>query len=298
MNQFGEVKAGPGSARDNIIPSNITKISKDEDKQILKARRFAMEVSLKFAMRKQAEKKQKKQAQQMQRQRAVAIMCKIYVGSIYYEIGEATIKQSFETFGPVRSIDMSYDLGTQRHKGFCFLEFETPEAAFMSLEHMQSVTIGGRAVKVGRLSNIGQAQHFIQQFATEASKYNRVYISNIHSNIQDDDIRAVFESFGKVLSCQLVRNPDTGVHKHYGFVEYEQPQSMKEAITAMNGFDLGGQLIRVGPCVVPPSMHNLTTIRKGINFIMYLSLTTSFIQRRQKYNANFVHFFQQSEWGS
>ena len=59
--------------------------------------------------------------------------------------------------------------------GFCFLEFETPEAAFMSLEHMQSVTIGGRAVKVGRLSNIGQAQHFIQQFALEASKYNRVY---------------------------------------------------------------------------------------------------------------------------
>jgi RNA recognition motif-containing protein len=82
--------------------------------------------------------------------------------------------------------------------GFCFLEFETPEAAFMSLEHMQSVTIGGRAVKVGRLSNIGQAQHFIQQFALEASKYNRVYISNIHSNISDDDIRAVFESFGKV----------------------------------------------------------------------------------------------------
>jgi len=192
-------------------------------------------------------------------------MCKIYVGSIYYEIGEATIKQAFETFGPVRSIDMSYDQGTQRHKGFCFLEFETPEAAFMSLEHMQSVTIGGRAVKVGRLSNIGQAQHFIQQFAQEASKYNRVYISNIHSNISDEDIRAVFESFGRVLSCQLVRNPDTGVHKHYGFVEYEQPQSMKEAITAMNGFDLGGQLIRVGPCVVPPSMHNLTTASSAAN---------------------------------
>lgn len=28
----------------------------------------------------------------------------------------------------------------------------------------------------------------------------------------------------------------------------------------MNGFDLGGQLIRVGPCVVPPSMHNLATV--------------------------------------
>ena len=40
----------------------------DEEKQLLRARRFAMEVSLKFAMRKQAEKKQKKQAQQLQRQ--------------------------------------------------------------------------------------------------------------------------------------------------------------------------------------------------------------------------------------
>ena len=98
-------------------------------------------------------------------------------------------------------------------------------------------------------------------------------------------------NFSMGLSCQLVRNPDTGVHKHYGFVEYEQPQSMKEAITAMNGFDLGGQLIRVGPCVVPPSMHNLTTIRKGINFIMYLSLTTSFNQRRQKYSSQILYTF-------
>lgn len=35
---------------------------------------------------------------------------------------------------------------------------------------------------------------------------------------------------------------------------------MKEAIQAMNGFDLGGQLIRVGPCVVPPSMHQVNTV--------------------------------------
>jgi len=38
---------------------------------------------------------------------------------------------------------------------------------------------------------------------------------------------------------------------------------MKEAISAMNGFDLGGQCIRVGPCVVPPSMHNIPTVAPG-----------------------------------
>lgn len=52
-----------------------------------------------------------------------------------------------------------------------------------------------------------------------------------------------------IFSCQLVRNPETGEHKRYGFVEYKLPKSMKEAIASMNNFDLGGQLIRVGPCV-------------------------------------------------
>ena len=60
-----------------------------------------------------------------------------------------------------------------------------------------------------------------------------------------------------------MKNVDTGRHKHYGFVEYDNAQSMKEAISAMNGFDLGGQCIRVGPCVVPPSMHNIPTVAPG-----------------------------------
>jgi len=59
MNQFGEVIAGPGAARDNIMPHSNSKINKDEHRQVLRARRYAMECSLKFAMRKQQEKKQK-----------------------------------------------------------------------------------------------------------------------------------------------------------------------------------------------------------------------------------------------
>lgn len=59
MNQFGDVVAGPGAARDNIMPMSIANINKDEHRQILRARRYAMECSLKFAMRKQQEKKTK-----------------------------------------------------------------------------------------------------------------------------------------------------------------------------------------------------------------------------------------------
>lgn len=58
-----------------------------------------------------------------QRQRALAIMCRVYVGSIYYELGEDTIRQAFAPFGPIKSIDMSWDSVTMKHK-VCFYSLE------------------------------------------------------------------------------------------------------------------------------------------------------------------------------
>lgn len=61
-----------------------------------------------------------------QRQRALAIMCRVYVGSIYYELGEDTIRQAFAPFGPIKSIDMSWDSVTMKHKvGLVGVDVET-----------------------------------------------------------------------------------------------------------------------------------------------------------------------------
>lgn len=61
-----------------------------------------------------------------QRQRALAIMCRVYVGSIYYELGEDTIRQAFAPFGPIKSIDMSWDSVTMKHKVRFSLPRPTP----------------------------------------------------------------------------------------------------------------------------------------------------------------------------
>ncbi|XP_057190174.1 poly(U)-binding-splicing factor PUF60-B isoform X2 [Triplophysa rosa] len=258
-------------------------LTPEQQEALQKAKKYAMEQSIKSVLVKQTIAHQQQQLTNLQmaavtmgfgdplsslqsvaaqRQRALAIMCRVYVGSIYYELGEDTIRQAFAPFGPIKSIDMSWDSVTMKHKGFAFVEYEVPEAAQLALEQMNSVMLGGRNIKVGRPSNIGQAQPIIDQLAEEARAFNRIYVASIHPDLSDDDIKSVFEAFGKIKSCMLAREPTTGKHKGFGFIEYDKPQSSLDAVSSMNLFDLGGQYLRVGKAVTPP-MPLLTPTTPG-----------------------------------
>jgi len=128
-----------------------------------------------------------------------------------------------------------------------------PEAAHLATEQMQSATLAGRTIKVGRPSNIGQAQPIIEQLAKEAQRYNRVYVASIHPELEESDLRSVFEAFGKIVNCQMDRDTLMRRHRGYAFIEFENSQAATDAITSMNMFDLGGQFLRVGKAITPPN---------------------------------------------
>ncbi|XP_051909813.1 poly(U)-binding-splicing factor PUF60-like isoform X5 [Hippocampus zosterae] len=241
-------------------------LTPEQQEALQRAKKYAMEQSIKSVLVKQTIAHQQQQLTNLQvaaqRQRALAIMCRVYVGSIYYELGEDTIRQAFAPFGPIKSIDMSWDSVTMKHKGFAFVEYDVPEAAQLALEQMNSVMLGGRNIKVGRPSNIGQAQPIIDQLAEEARAFNRIYVASVHPDLSDDDIKSVFEAFGRIKSCTLARDPTSGRHRGFGFIEYEKPQSAVDAVSSMNLFDLGGQYLRVGKAVTPP-MPMLTPTTPG-----------------------------------
>ncbi|CAI5672859.1 unnamed protein product [Oreochromis niloticus] len=126
-------------------------LTPEQQEALQRAKKYAMEQSIKSVLVKQTIAHQQQQLTNLQvaaqRQRALAIMCRVYVGSIYYELGEDTIRQAFAPFGPIKSIDMSWDSVTMKHKGFAFVEYDVPEAAQLALEQMNSVMLGGRNIK-------------------------------------------------------------------------------------------------------------------------------------------------------
>ena len=68
-------------------------------------------------------------------------------------------------------------------------------------------------LQVGRPSNMPQAQPVVDQIMEESKGYPRIYIASIHSDLSAEDIKSVFEAFGKIKSCMLPTESVGGKHK-------------------------------------------------------------------------------------
>jgi len=52
----------------------------------------------------------------------------------------------------------------------------------------------------------------------------------LHEDVDEKMLRDVFSSFGIVLSTKIMRDPETGQSKRYGFVSYDNFESSDAAL--------------------------------------------------------------------
>jgi RNA recognition motif-containing protein len=72
----------------------------------------------------------------------------IYVGNISRESSENEIKQAFEEYGEVTSINLIKDKFTGVSKGFGFVEMPNKEQADEAIKNLDGQRINGRALNV------------------------------------------------------------------------------------------------------------------------------------------------------
>ena len=71
-----------------------------------------------------------------------------------------------------------------------------------------------------------------------------VYVGNLPYATTDDELKALFEPFGTVLSAKIKTDRDTGRPLGYGFVQMEDADAAK-AIQALDGKEHAGRNLRV-----------------------------------------------------
>ncbi|XP_008793335.1 MKI67 FHA domain-interacting nucleolar phosphoprotein-like [Phoenix dactylifera] len=104
-----------------------------------------------------------------------------------------------------------------------------------------------------------------------------LYLGHIPHGFYEEQMQGFFQQFGKIKRLRIARNRKTGKSKHYGFLEFENPEVAKVVADEINNyllFEHNLQLSLIPPDRVHPKLW------KGVNRI-FKPLDWKAIARKQ-----------------
>ena len=85
----------------------------------------------------------------------------------------------------------------------------------------------------------------------------KLLIRNLARTTTEEELRALFQVYGKVQSCSLVLDKKSGRSKGFGFVVMPSPGESKAAMKNLNGKEVDGNTIRVKKAQPKPELDQL-----------------------------------------
>ena len=73
----------------------------------------------------------------------------------------------------------------------------------------------------------------------------KLIIRNLARSTTEEEVKALFQEYGTVQSCDLVSDKATGGSKGFAFVEMPKPGEAKVAVKSLNGMTVASNKIRV-----------------------------------------------------
>jgi len=82
-------------------------------------------------------------------------------------------------------------------------------------------------------------------FAEVAPPENVLFVCKLNPVTQDEDLELIFSRFGKILSCEVIRDKRTGDSLQYAFIEYTNQKDCEQAYFKMDGVLIDDHRIHV-----------------------------------------------------
>ncbi|MBA7491690.1 hypothetical protein ES702_02238 [subsurface metagenome] len=73
----------------------------------------------------------------------------------------------------------------------------------------------------------------------------KLFVGGLAFSITSSQLKDIFSKIGKVISCDVIKDRDTGQSKGFGFVEMENDKEADEAIEKLNDTELEGRKVVV-----------------------------------------------------
>ncbi|XP_063310930.1 probable RNA-binding protein 23 isoform X2 [Pelobates fuscus] len=161
-------------------------------------------------------------------------------------IRQRDLEDFFSAVGKVRDVRIISDRNSRRSKGIAYVEFCDIQSVPLAIG-----LTGQRLLGVPIIVQASQAEkNRLAAMANNLQRGNagpmRLYVGSLHFNITEDMLRGIFEPFGKIENIQLLKEPDTGRSKGFGFITFSDAECARRALEQLNGFELAGRPMKVG----------------------------------------------------
>lgn len=155
----------------------------------------------------------------------------IFIKNLDKGIDHKALYDTFSAFGNILSCKVVTDDGNSS-KGYGFVHFETKEAAEKAIAKVNGMMLNDQKVFVGPF--VTRKERSKTQDGEQ--KFTNVYVKNLDDSVTTDQLKQVFSEFGTVTNA-AVMNDDATKSKGFGFVNFENPESAKKAVDALNAKD-------------------------------------------------------------
>jgi splicing factor 3B subunit 4 len=160
----------------------------------------------------------------------------VYVGDLDPQVNEALLWELMLQAGPVVNVHIPKDKLTQQHMGYGFVEFHNEEDADYAMKVMNMIKMFGKPIRVNKASRDKKT----------LDVGANLFIGNLDPDVDEKLLYDTFSAFGVIISTpKIMRDPETGNSKGFGFVSFDGFEASDAAIEAMNGQFLCNRPIHV-----------------------------------------------------
>ncbi|XP_074134585.1 splicing factor U2AF 65 kDa subunit-like [Sminthopsis crassicaudata] len=211
---------------------------------------------------------------------------RLYIGNIPFGITEEAMIDFFNAQMYIRGLAQASSkpvIAAQinQEKNFAFLEFRAANETTQALA-FDGIILQGQVLRVRRLHDY--QQHGSRNLSGAVSSVvpnsaHKLFIGGIPTYLSDDQVKELLNSFGALKAFNLVKDGATGLSKGYAFCEYTDTSITDQAISGLNGMQLGDKKLLVQRASVGAKNSLLSTLNQIPVTLQVPGLVSSQVQK-------------------